>query len=165
MKKATLLCVLAAMALAMGLIGSAAAGNSCSVSIVIEVKEINVIKVNGPISLIVSDDLAGGESVVATDTATYDITTNGTNKTITGRVKRGILPAGASLSVNLEAPTSSGSSKGYVELTKTDAELVTGITCVAQKALNMTFKLLASASAEIVAPADEVVVLTIVDAD
>lgn len=143
--------------------GLAMSDNSDTIIINYEVAEIGEINVNGSISLTIDSATAGQAPDDAVDSATYDITTNGTNKKITGRLGTANMPDGVTLSLNMSAPFGSGSSKGYVELTSTDADLVTGVTKVAESGLDMMFRLSASVAAGIVAPANEMVILTITD--
>jgi len=157
-----LLTALMVVCVILGLTGGAIAGNSATTTIVVRVLEINELSMDGSISLIIDSAVAGQKPDDAVDTATYNITTNGSNKRITGRINT-VMPDGVTLSVNVAAPINSGSSKGFVELTSTDADLVTGITRVAESGLDMTFRLSASLPVRIVSQTSTIVTLTVTD--
>ena len=91
----TRLIIAAAMALVLGLSSLALAGSTATQSVTYEVQEINEISVSGdPGSLIINTATAGSEPNDATDkSTTYAITTNGSNKKITGAIDTDIYPA------------------------------------------------------------------------
>ncbi len=140
---------------------AAFAGNTAQQTVTFEVQAIDEISVSGnPAALIVSTATAGSEPDAVTDNATtYSVTTNGTNKKITG-VLDSAMPANTTLQVNLTAPTG-GSSAGSVTLSASAADLVTGITQRAESGLTITYTLSATVSAGIVASDSRTVTLTL----
>lgn len=141
--------------------GVAFAGNTAQQTVTFEVQAIDEISVSGnPAALVISTATAGSEPDDATNNATtYAVTTNGTNKKITGALDSA-MPANTTLAVNLTAPTS-GSSAGSVALTASDADLVTGITQNAESGLTVTYTLSATVTAGIVASDSRTVTLTL----
>jgi len=147
-----------------GLFSTAVHGaDSDTQTVTYEVQAINEIAVSGdPGALIVSTATAGSEPDEVTDaTTTYDITTNGTGKKITGAIDTA-MPANTTLKINLAAPTG-GTSAGDVALTVVAADLVTGITTLAETAKTITYKFSATVAAGVVASASKTVTLTIAD--
>ena len=141
--------------------GAAFAGNTAQQTVTFEVQAIDEISASGnPAALVISTATAGSEPDDATDnTTTYAVTTNGTNKKITGAIDSA-MPANTTLQVNLTAPTD-GSSAGGVALSATAADLVTGITQKAESGLTITYTLSATVSAGIVASDSRTVTLTL----
>ena len=137
------------------------AGNTAQQTVTFEVQAIDEISVSGnPAALIVSTATAGSEPDAVTNNATtYAVTTNGTNKKITGDLDVA-MPANTTLQVNLTAPTG-GSSAGAVTLSASAADLVTGITQKAESGLTITYTLSATVSAGIVASDSRTVTLTL----
>jgi hypothetical protein len=157
MKKSVLF-VFPSLLLAAGL---CLAGNTTTQTVTFEVQAIDEIAASGdPGALVVYTATAGSEPDVATDnTTTYAITTNGTNKKITGEIDVA-MPANTTLEVNLAAPTG-GTSAGSVSLSASAADLVTGITQRAESGLTITYSLTATVSAGIVASDTRTVTLTL----
>lgn len=143
--------------------GLAFGGNTATQTVTFEVQAIDEISVStDPGALTISTASAGSEPVDATDnTTTYAITTNGTNKKITGGINSD-MPANVTLQVNLGAPGGSSSS-GDVSLSSTAADLVTGITQRAQSGLSITYTLSATVAAGVVASGTRTVTLTVTD--
>ena len=141
--------------------GVAFAGNTAQQTVTFEVQAIDEISASGnPAALVISTATAGSEPDDATNnTTTYAVTTNGTNKKITGAIDSA-MPANTTLQVNLTAPTD-GSSAGGVALSATAADLVTGITQKAESGLTITYTLSATVSAGIVASDSRTVTLTL----
>ena len=139
----------------------ASAANWAQQTVTFEVQAIDEMSVSGnPAALIVSTATAGSEPDAATNNATtYALTTNGTNKKITGAINSA-MPANTTLEVSLTAPTG-GSSLGSVGLSAVDADLVTGITQKAESGLTITYTLSATVSAGIVASDSRTVTLTL----
>jgi hypothetical protein len=137
------------------------AANTAQQTVTFEVQAIDEMSVSGnPGALTVSTATAGSEPDDATDNSTtYAVTTNGTNKKITGAINSA-MPANTTLQVNLTAPTG-GSSAGAVTLTTTAADLVTGITQQAESGLTVTYTLSATVSAGVVASDTRTVTLTL----
>ncbi|MBS3917992.1 MAG: hypothetical protein KG012_03790 [Deltaproteobacteria bacterium] len=159
MKK--LLTCLVILGIFFGVINLAMAGNTANQTVTYEVAAINESSVSGnPGALTVNAATAGSEPDEVTDSSTtYNITTNGTNKKITGQIDS-VMPTGTTLKINLVAPTG-GNSAGNVILTSSPADLVTGITKKKGSGLGITYKLSATVDAGEVAPATRTVTLTI----
>lgn len=138
------------------------AGNTADQTVTYEVTAINEISVSGnPSALTVSAATAGSQPDEVTDsTTTYAITTNQSKK-ITG-ILNSAMPSGVTLKINLVAPTG-GTSASDVSLLATAADLVTGITPVAESGKTITYKLSATVAAGVVASANKTVTLTIAD--
>jgi hypothetical protein len=139
------------------------AGDSANQTVTYEVQAINEISVSGnPGALTVSAATAGSEPTAATDaTTTYSITTNGSNKKITG-ILNTAMPANTALKVTLTAPTG-GTSAGQVSLSASAQDLVTGISAVAQSAVGISYEFSATIAAGVVSSAQKTVTLTIAD--
>lgn len=154
---------LAAGVLVMLTLGSALAANTDNQTVTLQVTAINEIAVSGdPGALIVNTATAGAEPDTATDNSTdYDITTNESNKRITG-VLDAAVPANTELYVFLVAPTGA-TSAGDVQLTTSAADLVTGITTLAETNRTITYKYYASVAAGVVASTTRTVTLTLTD--
>jgi hypothetical protein len=144
-------------------LGAASAANTDNQTVTLQVAAINEIAVSGdPGALIVSTGTAGAEPDTATDSSTdYDITTNESNKKITG-VLDAAVPANTELYVFLTAPTG-GTSAGDVQLTTSAADLVTGISTLAESNRTITYKFYASIAAGIVSSTTRTVTLTLTD--
>jgi len=125
------------------------------------VQTINEFALSGnPGPLTIDSATAGSDPTDATDSSTtYSITTNDTNKTITGSVDSA-MPSGMTLSVELAAPTGA-TSLGAVSLTTTPQNLVTGIANLAESNLGITYTLSATAAATPEGPSNRTVTLTI----
>jgi hypothetical protein len=141
------------------------AGPTATQVVTYEVQAINDLTVSaGTASLVVSSGTAGSAPNVATDaTTTYAVTTNESNRRITGAINTP-MPAGVTLSATLAAP-SGGSSVGKVELTTTDSDLVTGISTLSQSGLGISYELAATSAAGVVPAATKTVTLTITAGD
>ena len=157
------LIILASMALLLGLFASAYAADNTSQTVTYEVQAINEITVSGnPGALVISTATAGSEPDAATDaTTSYSVTTNGTNKRITGSIDTA-MPANTALLVSLTAPTG-GSSAGQVTLSTTAQDLVTGISTLAESGLTISYEFTANAAAGVVASSTKTVTLTVAD--
>ena len=143
--------------------GSAFAGNTATQTVTFEVQAIDEISASGdPGALTISTATAGSQPTDATDNSTtYAVTTNGANKKITGEIDSN-MPANTTLQVNLAAPTG-GSSAGDVSLSTTAADVVTGVTGVAESGLGITYTLSATIAAGVVASDTRTVTLTLTD--
>ena len=143
--------------------GLSIAGNTATQTVTFEVQAIDEISASGdPGDLTVSTATAGSEPDAVTDnTTTYAVTTNGSNKKITGEVDVA-MPANTTLQVNLAAPTG-GTSAGAVTLTATAADLVTAITETAESGMMITYSFSATVDAGIVASDTRTVTLTLTD--
>lgn len=144
-------------------IGPALAANTANQTVTIQVGSVNEIAVSGnPGALTVSTATAGSQPDAATDNSTsYNITTNGTGKKITGALNSA-MPAGTTLSVSLAAPAG-GSSSGAVSLTTSTQNLVTGVSQVASSGHAITYILSATVAAGEVASTTRTVTLTLTD--
>lgn len=141
------------------------AGSTGSQTFSIQVSAINEISVSGnPSTLNVSSAIAGNPPTPVSDSATsYSVTTNGTNKKITGAITAGgNMPADTWLSINLTAPAGA-SSAGEVDLSTVAANLVTGITQVAESGKNITYELGAQPSGGTLGSTSKTVTLTLAD--
>jgi len=155
---------LLALTLVLGVSGLAIGGDTATQTLACEVQAINEISVSGePVTLAVTAATAGSQpDSVTDDTTTYAITTNGTDKKITGAVDPA-MPTGVTLKINLAAPTGAGTSSGDITLAITSADLVTGITQVAETEMKITYTLSATVDAGVVASDTRTVTLTITD--
>jgi hypothetical protein len=132
-------------------------------TITLQVDAINEIAVSGdPGALIVNTATAGAEPDTATDNSTdLDVTTNETNKKVTG-VLDSAVPANTELYIFIVAPTGA-TSAGDVQLTTTAADVLTGITTLAEPNHAITYKFYASVDAGTVASTTRTVTLTLTD--
>lgn len=156
--------VAAILTVALAAVSGPALGSSSSTqTVTYEVQAINEISVSGnPAPLIVSAATAGSQPNSVTDaTTTYAVTTNESNKKITGAIDTA-MPSGVTLTVNLAAPTGANSA-GAVTLTALAADLVTGISTLAESGLTITYTLSATVTAGVVASANKTVTFTIID--
>lgn len=143
--------------------GLSIAGNTATQTVTFEVQAIDEISASGdPGALTVSTATAGSEPDAVTDNSTtYAVTTNGSNKKITGEVDVA-MPANTTLQANLVAPTG-GTSAGDVTLTATAADLVTVITETAESGMTITYTFSATVDAGILASDTRTVTLTLTD--
>jgi hypothetical protein len=141
----------------------ALAANTATQSVTFEVQAIDEISASAnPAPLIVSTATAGSEPDAATDnTTSYAVTTNGSNKKITGEIDAD-MPANTTLQVNLSAPAG-GSSAGDVTLSTTPADLVTVITQRAESGLTISYTFSATVAAGVLASGSRTVTLTLTD--
>jgi hypothetical protein len=151
-------------ALALALIGvlaaRGAAAQTATQTVAFEVQAINSITVTGSPSLIINSVTAGGAPADATASASYDITTNGTNEKITAQLDTD-MPTGVTLSASLAAP-STGTSAGAKSLSQTAAQdMVTGISTENQAGMAINYTLSATAAAGVVPPGTRTVTYTI----
>jgi len=124
------------------------------------VNAINQIAFVGAPSLTITTAAAGSAPTSVTDaTSSWAVTTNQTGAKITASIPSA-MPAGLTLSANLATPAG-GASAGYLALSATAVDLVTGITKLAQGALGVSYKLDATPAAGVVASATRVVTYTI----
>lgn len=144
--------------------GLALSSNSANQTVTFEIQAINEISVSGsPAKLTISTATAGGNPDNVTDSSTtYSITTNETGKKITGKIDTN-MPSNTQLEVNLTAPTV-GTSSGNVALSTTAADLVIGISKVADSDLQITYILSATVAAGVVNETSRNVTLTLTDA-
>lgn len=82
-----------------------------SQSVTVSVQEINELSISSDVSLTIMSATPGGGPLPATDaSATYNITTNGTNKKLVGSLDSNF-PPGISLKMLLQAPGAASSSE------------------------------------------------------
>jgi hypothetical protein len=137
----------------------ALAANSDTITVNYEVQAINELAItDAAVTLTVSAATAGSQPNAVTASTTYDITTNETKK-ITA-VLDTAMPANTTLTLNAAAPTG-GTSAGAVTLTNVAADVVTGISEVAEAGKSLTFGLSATVSAGVVAAASKTCTLTV----
>ena len=127
-------------------LATTAIAQSATQNVTIVVAAINEVSVSGNLTLTINSATAGSNPDDATDnTTTYSITTNGTNKKITGQLDLAYA-SGLSLKVNLTAPTG-GTSQGQKTLSTTAQDLVTGISGLAESAIQIAYTASATAAA------------------
>lgn len=141
--------------------GVAFAGAEATQTVTYEVQAINELAVSSStVSLTVNSATAGSAPNAVTNTATtYDITTNETNRKITGALNTA-MPSGVTLSVTLGAPEGA-TSAGKTALTNTAADLVTGISTLNETGKAISYELAATSAAGVVPSASKTVTLTI----
>jgi hypothetical protein len=123
------------------------------------VNAINQIAFVGSPSLTITTAVAGSAPTSVTDaTASWAVTTNQTGAKISASMPA--MPAGLTLSSSLSAPTG-GTSAGFLALSATAVDLVTGITKLAQGSLGVSYKLDATAAAGVVTSSTRLVTYTI----
>jgi hypothetical protein len=157
------LITLGTVALLLGFFANANSADNVTQTVTYEVQAISEITVSGnPGALVISTATAGSEPSAATDaTTSYSVTTNGTNKRITGSIDTA-MPSSTSLLVTLTAPTG-GSSAGQVTLSMTAQDLVTGISTLAEGGLTISYEFTATAAAGVIASSTKTVTLTVAD--
>jgi hypothetical protein len=159
--------ILLAGVLVFGLTVPGWAAESDTITVNFAVAAINELNIDdASVTLTVNTATAGSEPDQATDSSTYDITTNETGKKITAGLDSA-MPAGATLYLNCTAPTG-GTSEGDVDISSaitgtSDADVVTGIDQVAEADITMTFKLSATVSSGVIASDSRTCTLTLTD--
>jgi len=123
-----------------------AQSNVATQEVEINVSEINVIAVQGEISMTISQATAGQAPDAATDAGTYALTTNGTKKKITAELDED-MPTGLTLNANMSAPSGAGS-KGKKSLSDEAVDLVTDITQVRGSGLALNYEAVATVDAD-----------------
>lgn len=132
-------------------------------TVTFEVDAINEISVTGdPSSLVISTATAGSNPDSVTDTSsTYSITTNESSKKITAAIDSA-MPDDVTLSVTLDAPTGA-TSAGSTSLSATAADVVTGISEVAETGLGIDYELDATVAAGTMSSGSRTVTFTLTD--
>jgi hypothetical protein len=127
-----------------------------------QVTAINQIGVTGaPAPLVITTATAGAAPTSVTASGgTYAITTNESNKKISASLDEP-MPEGVRLDVALGAPTGAMSA-GEVSLGTAAADLVTGISVIAESALPITYRLRAETVVHMPVPATRTVTFTVV---
>jgi len=139
---------LAAFALALAAVAGEASAQTQQVSFSVE--PINQMSVSGnPGALTINATTIGSSLTSVTDASTtWGITTNQTGTKVTAAIDEA-MPAGVTLRVQLAAPTGA-SSAGNVALGTSAADVVTGITKLAEAGKTVTYTLSATAAAGVV---------------
>lgn len=137
------------------------AGNEAQQEVTYQVQAINELAVSAPtVSLVVNSATAGSAPNVALNSATtYAITTNESNRKITGSIDTA-MPDGVTLSVGLAAP-SGASSTGLQALSTSATDLVTGISLLNDASKAIQYQLEATSAAGVVPSASKTVTFTI----
>ena len=137
----------------------AQATSTTTQTVTFAVNAINQIAFTGAPSLTITTASAGSAPTSVTDaTATWAVTTNQTGAKITASIPA--MPSGLTLSASLAAPAAA-TSAGFLALSATAVDLVTGITKLAQASLGVSYKLDATPLAGVVTSATRVVTYTI----
>jgi hypothetical protein len=137
----------------------AASAQAQTQTVTFAVNAINQIAFIGSPSLTITTAVAGSAPTSVTDaTATWAVTTNQTGAKISASMPA--MPTGLTLSSSLTAPTG-GTSAGFLALSATAVDLVTGITKLAQGSLGVSYKLDATAAAGVVTSSTRLVTYTI----
>ena len=113
---------------ALALIASSTAfaqSNVATQQVSINVSEIAIIAVQGSVSMTINQATAGQTPDAATASATYAVTTNGTQKKITAELDSD-MPTGLTLNATMAAP-SGASSAGKTTLSSSAVDLVTKV--------------------------------------
>jgi hypothetical protein len=137
------------------------AANTSTQTVTFQITAINEISTSGsPAALIISSATAGSEPSPAVNSATtYAITTNESTKKITG-VLDSVMPANTALTINLAAPTGA-TSAGDVVLSNVAADLVTGISTVAESGKTITYTFSATIAAGVIPSTSRTVTFTV----
>jgi hypothetical protein len=128
-------------ALAVAVVPTAAAQSSATQDVTINVPEIAVIGVSGggvTFDFTSSDVTAGNSAATQTQQESYALFTNASSVKVTGQLGAEY-STGIKLFVNLSAPSSAGTSQNQVELTTTEADLVTSIGPTAAGNINLEY--------------------------
>lgn len=135
--------------------------NSATQTVTFSVIPINEISVTGnPGTMTVSTSPAGAAPNTASDSSTsYAITTNGSYRKITAAINSP-MPVGVTLTVDVTAPTGA-TSAGAVMLGTTPADVVTGITGIAESGRRITYVSAATSEAGVINSQSRTVTLTV----
>jgi len=123
-----------------------AQANVASQQVTINVNEIAVIAVTGNVSMTINAATAGQAPDAATASSTYHMTTNGSDKKISGELDVN-MPTGLTLNATMAAPTGA-SSAGQKSLSTSSVDLVTSITRVRGAGLALNYQAVATVDAE-----------------
>jgi hypothetical protein len=142
----------------------AAPANYAYQTVTFEIAQISQLSVSGnPDALVIYLLDEYGDLVPAVDySTTYDIYTNGTSQRITGEIDES-MPSYTTLGIALETP-STGSSLGWVSLSTSPQNLVTGISTLSGTELEIGYEFSATIQAGRISEDYLVVTLTIADA-
>ncbi|MDA0378300.1 MAG: hypothetical protein O2899_02315 [Bacteroidetes bacterium] len=126
---------------------SFAQSNVATQQVSINVAEIAVIAVQGNVSMTINAATAGQAPDAANASATYAVTTNGTQKKITAELDSN-MPSGLTLSATMAAPTGA-SSAGKKALSSNAVDLVTNVTKVRGSGLSLSYEAVATVEADV----------------
>ena len=139
----------------------AAQAQTATQTVTYAVNAINQIAFTGAPSLTITTATAGSAPTSVTDaTASWAVTTNQTGAKISASIATA-MPAGLTLNSSLVAPAGATAAVGFTALGTVAADLVTGVTKLAQGSLGVSYRLDATAAAGVVASATKVVTYTI----
>jgi hypothetical protein len=138
---------------------SGLAAQKATQTVSFQVQPIDQIAMQGAPVLAVSNRSAVGPTRVTAGGATWNVTTNQNNAKVTASLGAE-MPAGITLSVNLEAPAG-GVSAGLKPLGLAPVEVITSVGRVAAANLPMTYQLDVAATASAGSLASRVVTFTI----
>ena len=124
-----------------------AQSNVATQQVSINVAEIAVIAVQGNVSMTINATTAGQAPDAANASATYAVTTNGTQKKITAELDSN-MPSGLTLSATMAAP-SGASSTGKQALPSSAIDLVTNVTKVRGTGLSLSYEAVATVEADV----------------
>ena len=143
--------------------GPVLGGDSSSQVVSFDFQQINEFSVTGSPNLNISSTPAGQEPAEVTDSSSAcAVTTNGTNKRITARIDAA-MPAHTTLKVSVAAPPGSGSSQGFITLTTSASNVVTGISHAAGSNCTVTYKMIATVQAGVLPTDTRTVTFTLSD--
>ena len=155
--------VLFTAAVAFGTGAAPAHAQSSTATVNYEVQAITLLTLSGSATVTITTGTAGTGLTDVTDSAgvTYAITNNAgaDSKKLVGSLDTS-MPANTTLSAAVTAPTG-GASAGFVALTTSDQDLVTGIDNVAESSIGVSFKLHATVAAGIVASDSKTFTMTV----
>jgi hypothetical protein len=156
--------VLAMVMLSTMLAVNAFAANYANQTVTFEIAQISQLSVSGnPDALVIYLLDEYGDLVPAIDySTTYDIYTNGSSQRITGEIDES-MPSYTTLGIVLETP-STGSSLGWVSLSTSPQNLVTGIGRLSDTELEIDYRFSATLPAGRISEDYRTVTLTIADA-
>lgn len=143
--------------------GSRDAGAQTATQVVrFQVNAVSQIAVTGSTApLVINSATAGGSLTSVSSTgSSYAITTNEQNQKITASLNEA-MPSGIELEIALAAPAGAASA-GNVSLGTTGADVVTGISATTATALPITYRMSATPTVQMSAPAARTVTFTIV---
>ncbi|HAY36851.1 MAG: hypothetical protein P8H65_04345 [Rhodothermales bacterium] len=123
-----------------------AQANVASQQVTINVNEIAVISVVGNVSMTINAATAGQAPDAVTASSTYHMTTNGSDKKITGELDVN-MPTGLTLNTTMAAPTGA-TSEGKKSLSTSSVDLVKSITRVRGAGLALNYQAVATVDAE-----------------
>ena len=123
-----------------------AQANVASQQVTINVNEIAVISVVGNVSMTINAATAGQAPDAVTAASTYHMTTNGSDKKITGELDVN-MPTGLTLNTTMAAPTGA-TSEGKKSLSTSSVDLVKSITRVRGAGLALNYQAVATVDAE-----------------